>query len=252
MFVYFIIILFFPLLGNATDSNRLSVLSTQSKEKLLSYAAKQSKLMDIFLPDEKNVTSESMAAIPAPIKSNAVYWIKNVVRSKWLPSDIEGNFVALKDVKQWEKKDKHGVVFSERKGDFLFLNYEIMNYRFHVQESGISVSLRVDLPEEASISKDPSGFIKKYLAEMLNISPDVLRTLNIQVEKDDNLYFVFSTDMLPNSILPVSSDGKFRNESHWWERMIICTDGKFFFVNASEVEPGYYSPRAKPGLPDRF
>ncbi len=247
-----IVCVLFPFRGDTRDTNDPSILTTQSKEKVLSLANKQPKLMDILLPDEKKGTAESITVIPAPITSNAVYWIKKVVRSQWLPPDIKENLIALKDVKQLEKKDKHGVVFSERKGDFLVLDYKIMDHAFHIQESGVSVSLRVDLPKEVSVSSDPSGFIKKCLADFLNIPSDALGTLDIQVEKDAPLYTVFSTDISPRSILPVTTDGKLRNESHWWERMIICTDGKFFFVYASEVEPGSYSPQAKPGLPDRF
>lgn len=212
-------------------------LKTQSKEKIRSLADERPALMDALMPEEKKGTPKSLSSIPAPITSNVVYWIKKVIRSQWLPPDIEGNLVVLKDVKQWEKKDKHGVVFSERKGDFLILDYESGGNHFHIQESGVSVSVRVNFALPQTVIDDPKSFITKSVTEFLNLPGGV--SLDLSITNVPPLYMTTIADNVVNS-------------REWWHGMEVCTDGHFFFATVMEIEPADDNPQAQPGLPDRF
>ncbi|MBU1695036.1 MAG: hypothetical protein KKC51_13895 [Verrucomicrobia bacterium] len=212
-------------------------LLTQSKEKIRSLSDEQPALMDILLPDEKQGSREPLASISASVKSNSVYWIKKVVRARWLPSDVDGSLIALKDVKQWEKKDKHGVVFSERRGDFLMLETESDGYSLHIQESGASVSIRVDFAETQAMTPDPASFIHKCLTDFLNLPAG--SSLSLSVTNFPPLYKAMLSDAE-------------KTPREWWNTLEACTDGSFFFVTVAEVESGYDNPRAQPGLPDRF
>lgn len=212
-------------------------LKPQSKEKIRFLADERPALMDALIPEEKKGTPKSLALIPAPVTSNAVYWIKKVVRSQWLPTEIEVNLVALKDVKQWEKKDKHGVVFSERKGDFLILEYESGGNHFHIQESGVSVSVRVDFAVPQAVIGDPKSFITKWVTEFLNLPGGV--SLNLSVTNVPPLYKATVADGVASP-------------QEWWDSVEVCTDGDFFFATVMEIEPVGDNPQAQPGLPDRF
>jgi len=225
------------IVARASDVLGASKLKTESAEKIRSLADEHPALTDVFLPDEKQRHAVPMAVIPAHVKSNAVYWVEKVVRSRWLPRDMEGKLVALKDVKLWEKKDSRGVVFSERKGDFLTLEYEVEGHKFYIQESGVSVSIRVDLAQGEAPASDPASFIRKCLTDFLNLPAGV--TQGISVERVQPLY---------KATIATERTGP----SQWWDSLKVFTDGEFFFVTVAEVEPGSDNPRAQPGLPDRF
>jgi len=237
MFIGFIFCVLFPCIGNTIDMKAPSVLSEQSKEKVLSLADKQPAFMDILLPEQSGVQVVTVSSLPKTTIRKTVSWIQKVVQSRWLPADLGAELVAAKDVKQWEKKDKKGVVFSERKGDFLLLNYNMPNHIIHIQESGASVSVRIDFLAHQAIANDPSGFIVKCLKDFLNIPAKAMDQLHLEVAESSPLYSVSFRSK------PIISD--------WWESLTICTDGQFFFVSVPEMEAGR-SPQARPGLPDKF
>jgi hypothetical protein len=228
-------------------------LTNETQQKVRALAEERdSGLMDILLPEQALNQTVPVASLPQTVTADAESWIRKVVRSKWLPSDISGRLVAAKDLKLLEKKDPNGIAFMTYEGDFLLLDFEVAGHAIHVQESGGHVSIRVDLPQPIAIEEDPPGAIRRCLAEFLNIPADELAALDLQVERHGPLYAVFMVWRPPPSPVPDSPDGEVWNHLHWWERLTVCTDGRFFFVCAPEREPGYYKPQAKPGLRDRF
>jgi hypothetical protein len=228
-------------------------LTSETKQKVRALAEdREPGLVNILLPEQALNQTVPVASLPHTVTADAESWIRKVVRSKWLPSDIAGNLVAAKDLKLLEKKDPNGITFMTYEGDFLLLDFEVAGHAIHVQESGAVVSMRVDLPQPVAIEEDPPGVIRRCLAEFLNIPADELAALDLQVEQHGPLYAVFMVWRPPPSPVPDSPDGEIWNHLHWWQRLTICTDGRFFFVYAREMDRGYYSPRAKPGLPDRF
>jgi hypothetical protein len=227
-------------------------LTADVKAKVTALADQQSSdFSAILLPEQAIPESVQVASLPEAVRTNAVAWIRKVVQSKWLPSDIEAKFLAAKDLKLSEKKDAHGVVFSEYKGDFLLLDHQVEGYAIHIAEYG-HVSVRVDFPTQVSISNDPSAFIKKWLAELLNVPPTARDTLDIHAAYSPPFYTVLLHGGPLTPTRPASKEGYIWNDTSWWERLTVCTDGRFFFVQVPELEPGYYNPQAKPGLPDRF
>jgi hypothetical protein len=237
IFICLVFCFFVPFIGNAADTNKLSVLSPQSKIKMLSIADEQPKVMEILLPEQVGFNTVPVRSLPKVTTSNAVSWIQKVVQSRWLPPNVETAFVAAKDVKLWEKKDKKGVVFSEYKGDFLLLNYSISNHTIHIQESGVTVSIRIDFAEPQPVTANPTLFAQKCLVDFLNIPIESAQ--NLSVESFPPLYKVKLVNKQPT------------DPSHWWDGLEAYIDSNFFFVTVPEIGIGS-SPRAKPGLPDRF
>lgn len=230
-----------------------TALIGQTTERVQALAQEQPELMDMLLPEQLNATNVALSSLPTSTTSNAVYWMGTVVQSKWLPPDIPSSLGAAKDVRQWEKRDKNGVVISERKGDFLFFNYSVPGYVIHVQESGVSVSLRVDFPRPVVITDDPSSFITNCLQQFLKMPAGALASLKLDLKEEGGAYIAAPRSSVVASRQPVSTtDGRILNNLHWWDRLIICTDGRVFFVQAPEIEPGYLNPHAHPGLPRRF
>jgi len=225
------------IVSGASAESKPIELKIQTKERIRSLADEYPAFMDALMPEEKKGTQKSLSSIPVPVTSNAVYWIKRVIRSQWLPPAIEGSLVALKDVKQWEKKDKHGAVFSERKGDFLTLEFESGGIRFHVQESGVSVSVRIDFAVPQTMTPDPKSFISRTLKDFLNlplgISPDISVT---------NVPPLYKATFADGGACP----------REWWSSVEAFTDGDIFFATVIEIEPACTNPQAQPGLPDRF
>lgn len=222
--------------GLAAHSKRIE-LKMESKQKIRSLAARRPALMEALLPEEEKGTRKPLVSIPTSVRSNAVYWIKKVVSPHWLPRAIEANLVALGDAKLWEKKDKSGVVFSERVGDFLVLEYELGGNRWHIQESGVSVSVRVDFGVTQAVSGDPKPFMAKLLAEYLNLPAGV--SLDMSVVSDPPFYVATTAD---GTVYP----------QEWWQSVEACTDGDFFFATVLEIDPQDENSQIQPGLPDRF
>lgn len=237
IFVCLVFCFFVPFIGNTADTNKLSVLSPQSKVKVLSIADKQPKVMEILLPEQSGFKTVPVRSLSKITTSNAVSWIQMVVQSRWLPPNVETMLIAAKDVKLWEKKDKKGIVFSEYKGDFLLLNYSISNHTIHIQESGDAVSIRVDFTEPQPVTSNPTLFAQKCLMDFLNIPIESAQ--NLSVESFPPLYKVKLVNKQPI------------DSSHWWDGLEAYIDSDFFFVTVPEIKPGS-SPRANPGLLDRF
>jgi hypothetical protein len=210
-------------------------LNTQSKEKILSLTTKEDPgLFEALMPEDKKGIPISLSSIPIHVTNKAVYWIKKAVRSQWLPPEIEKNLVAIKDVK-WEWKDNYGDVH-ERKGDFLILEYESGGNFFHIQESGVSVSVRIDLLMPKDITADPKSFISWSLKEFLDLPSGVL-----------DLSFSDIPPLFKATNVPAGSIDPLRD---WWESVVAYTDGNFFFVTFLELDNSKGSNRF--GLPDRF
>jgi hypothetical protein len=208
-------------------------LKTQSKKKILYLIDKHPNLTEALMPEEKKGIPESLSSIPIHVTNKAVYWIKKVIRSKWLPPEIEINLVALKDVKLWEKKTTVGIVL-KRMGDFLVLEYELEGNIFHIQESGVSVSMRIDFVLPQDIIVDPKSFISSSLKEYLNLPSEVL---DLSVTNYPPLFNAMDVTAI-------------KHPRDWWHSVDVYTDGKFFFVNISEIENSDNTPYL--GLPDRF
>jgi hypothetical protein len=233
--IHLLLFVSFVIVSGASAEKKPFELKTQSKDKILSLADENPVLMDALMPEEKIGTQISLSSIPIPAINSAVNWIRKVVRSQWLPTEIEKKLVALKDAKQWEKKDKHGIVFSERKGDFFILEYELGGNNFHIQESGVSVSVRIDFASQ-DLTADPRSFISRSLNEFLNLPSGV--SLDISVTNVPPLYKATVVD----GVSPLE----------WWKSVEACTDGNFFFVAIREIDPANNRLQARPGLPDRF
>ena len=212
-------------------------LKTQSKEKIRSLAYDEdSIIIEALMPEEKFGIPMSQSSIPISVMNHAVSWIKKVVRSQWLPPEIENNLVALKDAKLLERKDKHGVIFSERKGDFLILEYESGGNRFHIQESGVSVSVRIDFAVLQAMTVDPKSFISISLKKFLNFPSGVSQDLSVA-----NISPLYKATIVDDA-----------SPREWWNNVKAYTDGDFFFIYIREIDPANNNPQARPGLPDRF
>lgn len=266
MLSWFMITALSVLSDSASDVGESSVLTAEAREKIRALA--HPYLMDILLPEQLDAARIPVSSVPERTTKEAAVWIRRVIEAKWLPPNIEGKLLALKDVKQWEKRDTNGVLISERIGDFLALEYEVSGYAVHVQESGVSVSLRVDFRQPRSVGDDPGAFIRECLRDFLNLSEDQVSQLQGDVKQESPVYYGYLRSLrvieweltLRKLAVQRPSGQSFEmngeleeraRQRQWWDRVRVCTDGRFFFVSVTEVEPGS-NPRAKGGLPDRF
>ena len=250
--------------GSTSDLNESSVLTVQASEKIRILADERSYLMDVFLPEQTDTVKVPLASVPDRVRVDAAAWIGRVVQQRWLPADMDKRFTALKDVKQWEKRDNNGILISERVGDFLTLDFEVSGYGIHVQEAGGELSLRVDLQQPVAIADDPADFVRKCLTDFLNLSEAVVAQLQGDVKEESPLYWAYLRSpravekhlaLLRTQRVTLADRERWMKERQWWDRVYVCTDGHFFFVRVAEAEPvtqGRYNPRAKGGLPDRF
>ena len=252
--------------GNASDSQQPPAISVQARERIRVLA--DPYLMDILLPERTDVVRVPLSSVPERARKEALLWIPRVVQERWLPADFQEKLIGLKDVKHWERKNKEGIVVYEDIGDFLVLDHEMSGYGIHIQESGGSVSLRVDLPEVMPVADDPSAFIRKCLTDFLNIPPGLVPQLQGDLKQELPVYFaslrsprVIARDLAirelgrqtpPGESFEINDELRAQaRQWQWWDRVRVCTDGRFFFVKVLEAEPGR-RPRPRPGLPNRF
>lgn len=254
--------------GTETGAQDSSVLTVQARNKIRVLADEHSYVMDIFLSEEFDAPTVPISSIPETAKSHALAWIARIVQDRWLPADVESMLVARKDVKQWEKRDKNGILIFERIGDFLTVDYETTTHGIHLQESGASVSLRVDFPQQRPVADDPEAFIRQCLTDFLNIPQGVVSQLRGDLKQELPVYFAYlrsprvidrelairelARQTPPGQSFEINDELRARaRQWQWWDRVSVCTDGRFFFVNVVEAEPGR-KPRRRPGLPNRF
>jgi len=212
-------------------------LTEHLRTNIAAMADEQPALMDVLFAEDRRGVEVPITSISTSVLNHAVLWIKDVVRREWLPADIENRLVAYKDVKQWEKKDKAGVVFSVREGDFLTLEYEAGGHKIHIQESGVSISVRFDLGTRQSLAPDCSIFIQKCLTDFLNFPDEWSKDFTIEKRG------VLCRARMLNKRSTVSG---------WWDTIDVLTDGSFFFVTLVEITSQLHNPQASPGLPNRF
>ncbi|MBN1868578.1 hypothetical protein JW916_14950 [Candidatus Sumerlaeota bacterium] len=241
-------IILFPALAHGQTT---SALTPESKAEILTLAnTRGPTLKEILLPEEAVQRIES-ASLPQSVKTKSAEWIRKVVRAKWLPEDLEADMFGANDVKMWETREPDGTV-SEHKYDYVLLDHNVEGHGIHVIESPSNVSIRVDFPKPREVSEDPSFFIKSRLAEFTNMPYYAFKKMDLEVVQDGPLYSASWRDT-PTTATEASTNGMWWNGFHWWQRLTVCTDGRFFFLKVAESEPGWFNPQAQASVGiDRF
>jgi hypothetical protein len=204
------------------------------------------------LPRGKAVIEQHrLAEIPEQLVGSAAAWIRKVVAAKWLPDGWGKGVFALKDWRTLERRDTEGVVFSSWEGDYLCWEYKIGDYQVLIMEDGLALSLRVVFREGKDIAADPDAFVKESILLFLNVPEDYSTQVRIRLGEKNGVYygraFIGEEDAASRAL----TEGR-PIKRWWWEEMVVLTNGTVFFVAVPELDGMELSPRATPGLPDRF
>lgn len=250
---FLVLIAFSALLTGATGEDIAFELKPEYRLQLKSVGDKYTPLLGILLLEksDKLPNKVPLTSVPASVKAHAVYWMNKVIRSEWLPEDIEDRLEALKDVKLWEKRDKHGVLVCEWVTDYIMCKYRIRNHGIGILDNGGSLSVLVILPERVDLSTSAEDVIKKCIDTFVNFPSERSSRLTYRLEKEGSLYYGKvlcdwqdkTADLLAGKIVRANS---------WWQRFTICTDGSFIFMNVPEHEGQLIKMFSRPGPPDRF
>jgi hypothetical protein len=203
--------------------------------------------LEVFpLPD--SIKAMPISAVPKRVVSSATHWIRMIIRPEWLPQKLESEYIVVKDFKRWDKRDSVGTMFSQMIGDYVIADYKVRKHRVLLQESGATVSLRVDFPTPDSL-RDPARFVKNCILRFLQFPSDKIEYSNLQLNNEGSLYYGTVLTEVGEG-WPMGKDGLL--EYWWWQFIRFCTDGNFFFATMMEGDGTPTPPSAKPGLPDRF
>lgn len=221
-------------------------LRQETRDALRQHEKDFPSLAEAQLPESPVGTSVPLDSVPRRAQDHAMRWIRIIVQPKWLPVDAPARLTALKDARVWEKKDAQGIVFSEIVGDYLLLDYEIEGHGFHIQESGNSMTIRIDFPEERNIANNAIDVAGGWLQEYFNMSIDSIKEQKLRSEDITPLVRVTSQKKRLKKI-----ESERFVAINWWEPINLLTDGRSLVVFFGEAEPGGHV-QARPGPPDRF
>lgn len=183
----------------------------------------------------------------------SIKWIKTIINKEWLKDDFEKELIALKQYKNWEKRDKNGIVFSEWKGDYLIADFIVNNNRINIQETGSSFSVLFIFPEKKDISRSPDENIKNYLKKFIIFPTDKIDMLDLKLKNKEGIYYGTLTYIPKDKKEEIYQDeNNYYMNKIWWKYLYVCTDGSFFYLYCFETDGSPISPNASPGIPSRF
>jgi hypothetical protein len=182
--------------------------------------------------------------------TDAMRWIRIIVREEHLPDQLKERLVAHKDVEKLVRRDQQGRAFSRDIRDILLLR----NGPILLQENGSSVSLLVPLPEPVELdAENLLNVVKSQLIEYLDYPADKLDQLRLVAEQQGPVHFGHVTTREVDPKLPdVMLDPQNPFCPHWREQVNFLTDGKTIFLDIGKHDGSPVMMRPSPGLPNRF
>jgi hypothetical protein len=128
------------------------------------------------------------------------------------------------------------------------VEYGIEGFSFHLVENGLSLSIRVDMPQGVEIRDDQQS-IAGSLKRFLNLNPPVFAApYSTRAWWSPLFYGVLEPD-------EPRRDPKGRFVFEWWDSICFASDGSFLFVSIREARDGVWRNVERdwqPRLPDRF
>lgn len=253
-----IIIGCFLLMDNAAVSSsdqRQEGLSPKDQASIEGWAkTKNSVYIEALLPEYRlNKSFVSATNVPRACIDHATKWAKKVLQDKWLPLDLDKKWLGLKNAILMEKKDKNGISINTVDGDYLVADYQIDKYVFHLQDTGVTLSIRIDFADKISDRTNIADQVSDLIDRFLFVPSRNLDQLRRDIIIDSNIMFgLIKNETKGKSNRKYFNDGTFWNEDEWYDRINVCMGENFFFALVYEKDVGKMNPQAKPGLPKRF
>lgn len=169
-------------------------------------------------------------------------WYKMTLKPEWIPENISDILTAEKDVRKFQST-QNDMVICRLEGDYIVAKYEIKGHKIIIQESGVSISIRIEKAASEQ-NKTPENLIEKNLMTYLNIPANTKFFYNLNPGKK----IVFGTAI--DEKISVH-----KNEwDWWWQHFSVCIakNDSLFFVYIYERKGYTERMQARPGYPDRF
>ncbi len=241
-----VIVLLAPVFLRGSELKRTTTGELESLGRLQPGRFWDPRFWDILVPDnnKQNMQPNDLVTVPAVVKEQATYWAKKVVKREWLPANLDQLWVGLRDIKQ----DTSGLIPAGYTVDLALAEYQIDGMTFHLVENGLTLSLRVDLPQGSQIADDQHS-----------IGDSLKRFLNLDSAIFDAPYWttVWWSPLLYGVLQPDEprrdSEGGMLFE--WWENVAFASDGTFLFASVREARDSVWKnvkPDWQPVPPDRF
>lgn len=206
--------------------------------------------LDTFIVEDNLGQQILISEIPARVLNEGEEWIKRLVRSEWLPTDMRKEMQARKDVliQEWHQPGNSGDHFQEV-GDFLILDYEIKDHRILLLESGKTLTARIQLPKETDITRVAAKDILKLVSTFFTLPETAIYPDDIKIEGDDQVRsFRWITGPTQEEVSKRFITGESLN---WWFSLQLHFDGQTLLISIPEIDnPPRLSPRIT--LQDRF
>ncbi|MFA5344587.1 MAG: hypothetical protein WC381_11590 [Kiritimatiellia bacterium] len=230
------------------SANEISTIESWAK-------TENPNFIEVLLPEYRQSRGlESVTHVPKPCIKHATKWAGKILLSKWLPDDLEQRWIGYKNITLMEKKNKEGFVFYSITGDYLVADYQIEEFTFHVQDTGGTLSVRIDFKEHCNLQANPTNQIYDLIEKFFAVSRSKMTTLKAEISTADNqlVFGVMKNIAMISPKQEMSKNGFIINKLRWDDLICVCLGQNFIFVYFYEKEEGKVNPQAKPGLPDRF
>ncbi len=200
-------------------------------------------LLNALVPEKELRTAgaEARAKVPDSVRLNTLSWIRMILRDEWVPEDIGVGFIGLKDIKQVQIQVPGGIVSS---ADLVISEYHRRGFGFHLIEDGVTLSVRVDLPEGTRIANERAS-LRTFIAQFFKVQDRDLDQCSWEIHSRPYIFYGWIKAKAPKP----GKHGLLR--SQWWEQFTFGSDGTFLFINAGEIDENSY-PGARACCPNRF
>jgi hypothetical protein len=249
-------------LGTASEKTVPKVIAPNvqivSDKLQLSLKQKGLEYVDSTWPKDIDKIRVDRAKVPEDVMAKTSKWLRTMIRSKYLPHDLNNWLIAIRKPKPGYfvvKRELDGVhkvhVKDEGSIDYLIMRYEVGGHKLQVQEDGIAMSILIDPNNSIGENQEIEDFVTNIVREFLNYPQDKIGSLTFHLKNfKHNQKTIYYGTM--DCDFDVHSKDAW-DKRIWWNHTYIWTDGKRIYFSLVEMDG---KPRkktqAKPGIPPRF
>jgi hypothetical protein len=204
---------------------------------------------ETFVVEDNSGVEVPIESVPKAVLRESERWMRELVRSEWLPMNVSGLLRARKDAFVRDMPVPTGYPARKELGDFLILDYEIKAHRFLLMESGRTLTARIQFPDSKNLSTITNKEALKLISRYFTLPEDAIRPAEIVADDDDQVRS-FRWVNGPNT---KDIDRKLTTGERleWWYRLHFYFDGQTLLISIPEI-PHPLQLVSQMGLPNRF
>ncbi len=181
----------------------------------------------------------SLNSIPSNVIEESGKWIREILKSEWIPEDLEDHFIAFR---------RELPFIPPKKREYLIIRYEMKGQRIQIFEDGGYISILIDPKAEKDSQTSIAEYVIKNVKEYLNLPEERIASIKsdlktVEIDGNRTLHFgkVYFEDRNKDS------------KRTWWHWIYVWSNGRliYFFTVECDGQP-IEMTQPQPGIPPRF